>query len=64
MLAARSLGLDCGPVSGYNAVGVDAEFFPNGRIRSLMLCSLGHGDPSQLPPRPPRPTFEEACRLL
>ncbi len=64
MLAARALGLDCGPISGYNAAGVDKEFFPNGRIRSLMLCSLGHGDPSQLPPRPPRPTFEEVCRLL
>jgi 3-hydroxypropanoate dehydrogenase len=64
MLAARALGLDCGPVSGYNAPGVDAEFFPSGRIHSLMLCSLGHGDPSKLPPRPPRPTFEEVCQLL
>ncbi len=64
MLAARALGLDCGPVSGYNAAGVDREFFPNGRIRSLMLCSLGHGDPSKLPPRPPRPGFDDVCRLL
>ena len=74
ILAARSLGLDCGPMSGFDNAKVDAEFFPvqetgtevkpEGRIRSNFLCNLGYGDPAGLFPRNPRLTFEEACRLL
>ena len=45
MLAARALGLDCGPMSGFNNDVVDAEFFPDGRFKSNFLCCLGHGDP-------------------
>jgi 3-hydroxypropanoate dehydrogenase len=64
MLAARSLGLDCGPMSGFNNARVDAEFFAGTTIKSNFLCSLGHGDPSKLFPRSPRLTFEEACQVL
>ncbi len=64
MIAARALGLDCGPMSGFDNALVDAEFFPDGRWKSNFLCNLGYGDPSKLHPRNPRPTFEEACRVL
>ena len=69
ILAARSLGLDCGPMSGFDNAKVDAEFFggdlfPGGRIKSNFLCNLGYGDPGRLHPRNPRLDFEEACRLL
>ncbi len=64
MLAARSLGLDCGPMSGFNNAKVDAEFFVGTTIKSNFLCALGHGDPSKLHPRAPRLTFEEACQVI
>jgi 3-hydroxypropanoate dehydrogenase len=68
MLAARALGLDCGPMSGFNKAKVDAEFFkagtPEGKWRSNFLCNLGYGDASKLHPRQPRLSFKEACRLL
>jgi len=64
MLAARTLGLDCGPMSGFNNEGVDKEFFPDGKFKSNFICSIGHGDPKGLFPRNPRLTFEEACRIL
>ena len=64
MLAARALGLDCGPMSGFDNAKVDAEFFPDGRVKSNFLCNLGHGDPSKLHPRGPRLSFDEACRIL
>jgi 3-hydroxypropanoate dehydrogenase len=64
MLAARALGLDCGAMSGFDNAKVDAAFFPDGRVRSNFLCNLGYGDPSKLGPRPPRPTFDEVCRIL
>ncbi len=64
ILAARSLGLDCGPITGYDFAGVDRAFFPSGRIRSLLLCNIGHGDAAKLAPRLPRPTFDEVCSLL
>lgn len=71
IVAARSLGLDCGPMSGFDNAKVDAEFFsgsaedqPIGRIRSNFLCNLGYGDESKLFPRNPRLTFDEACVLL
>ena len=63
MLAARALGLDCGPMSGFDAGKVDAEFFPDGRFKANFLCNLGIGDASKLYPRGPRFSFEEACRI-
>ena len=64
ILAARSLGLDCGPMSGFDAVKVNAEFFPDGKWKANFLCNLGYGDPSKLFPRNPRLDFEEACVVL
>ena len=61
MLAARALGLDCGPMSGFNARSLDAEFFPDGRWKSNFLCSLGYGSDDNLFPRNPRLDFDEAC---
>ncbi len=63
ILAARALGLDCGPMSGFDNAKVDAAFFPGGKIKSNLLVNLGYGDPSKLRPRGPRLTFEEACRV-
>jgi 3-hydroxypropanoate dehydrogenase len=64
ILAARALGLDCGPMSGFDAGKVNAEFFPDGKWKANFICNLGHGDPSKLFPRQPRLAFEEACRIL
>ena len=64
MLAARALGLDCGPMSGFDNDGVDKEFFPGGKIKSNFLCSLGHGDPSGVFDRSPRLSFDEACEVI
>jgi len=64
MLAARSLGLDCGPMSGFDNAKVDEAFFAGTTVKSNFLCNLGHGDASKLHPRSPRLTFEEACQLL
>ena len=78
ILAARSLGLDCGPMSGFDnakvdeeffaagkpCFGCDQEFFPEGHVRSNFLCNLGYGNPASLRPRLPRLTFNEACSLL
>jgi 3-hydroxypropanoate dehydrogenase len=64
MLAARLLGLDCGPMSGFNAAGLDAEFFPDGRWKSNFLCLIGYGTDENLFPRNPRLDFDEACRVL
>jgi 3-hydroxypropanoate dehydrogenase len=63
IIAARALGLDCGPMSGFDNAKVDAAFFPDGRWKSNFLCNLGRGDPSKIFPRNPRLTFEEACRV-
>ncbi|HEY2864211.1 MAG TPA: malonic semialdehyde reductase [Casimicrobiaceae bacterium] len=63
ILAARALGLDCGPMSGFDNDRVDAEFFPDGTIKSNFLCNLGYGDPARLHPRAPRLDFETACRI-
>ena len=63
MLAARALGLDCGPMSGFDREKVDAAFFPDGLVRSNFLCNLGYGDPDALHPRAPRLEFAEACRF-
>jgi len=64
MIAARALGLDCGPMSGFDNAKVDAEFFPDGQLKSNFLCNLGKGDPSKLPPVNPRFAFDEACRII
>lgn len=64
MLAARALGLDCGPMSGFDSAKVDQAFFPDSHIKTNFLCNLGHGDASKLFPRSPRLEFDEACKLL
>jgi len=78
MMAARALGLDCGPMSGFDhtkvdeeffaagkpCFGCDQEFFPEGHVKTNFLCNLGYGDPSTLHPRLPRLPFAEACSLL
>lgn len=64
MLAARALGLDCGPMSGFDNAKVDAEFFAGTNIRSSILVNLGVGDPASIFPRSPRLGFDEACRIL
>ena len=63
ILAARAVGLDCGPMSGFDAAKVNAEFFPDGKWKVNFLCNLGKGDPSKIFPRNPRLSFDEACRL-
>jgi 3-hydroxypropanoate dehydrogenase len=78
IIAARGLGLDCGPMSGFDNAkldeeffgagkecqGCEQEFFPAGHVKSNYLCNLGYGDPSKLYPRSPRLEFNEACTLL
>ena len=64
IMAARAVGLDCGPMSGFDNAKVDAEFFPDGHVRSNFLCSLGHGDPETIFARGPRFGFDEACQIL
>jgi 3-hydroxypropanoate dehydrogenase len=78
IIAARALGLDCGPMSGFDNAKLDMdffdagrecescdqEFFPEGHVKSNFLINLGYGDASKLPPRHPRLAFEEACTLL
>jgi 3-hydroxypropanoate dehydrogenase len=63
ILAARALGLDCGPMGGFDRAKVDAEFFPDGRWKSNFLLNLGYGDSSSVRPRAPRLDFDEACRI-
>jgi nitroreductase len=64
MIAARAIGLDCGPMSGFDIAKVNAEFFPDGRCQTDFLCNIGYGDPSKLMGRQPRHSFERACTLL
>lgn len=64
ILAARALGLDCGPMSGFDADKLNASFFPDGRYHVNFLCNLGIGDPGKLFPRGPRLSFEETCRIV
>jgi 3-hydroxypropanoate dehydrogenase len=64
ILAARALGLDCGPMSGFDNAKVDAEFFAGSSVKSNFLCNLGYGDASKLLPRNPRLDFDEVCQLL
>ncbi|GAA3079498.1 malonic semialdehyde reductase [Streptosporangium carneum] len=64
IMAARALGLDCGPLSGFDSVKLEAEFFPDGRTKVNFLCNLGRADRAALFPRLPRLSFEDACTLL
>ena len=64
IIAARALGLDCGPMSGFDNAKVDAEFFPGQDVKSNFLCNLGYGDPGKLFNRSPRLGFDEACKIL
>lgn len=68
IIAARALGLDCGPMSGFNRAGVDKEFFADDPVmtswRSNFLVNIGHGDDARLRSRAPRLDFDEACRIV
>jgi 3-hydroxypropanoate dehydrogenase len=64
IIAARALGLDCGPMGGFDNARVDATFFPEGTVKSNFLCNLGYGDPTKLHPRAPRLVFDDACRIV
>ncbi len=64
MLAARALGLDCGPMSGFKNDGVDAELFSGTNWKSNFICNLGYGDAAKQYPRLPRLSFDETCKIL
>jgi 3-hydroxypropanoate dehydrogenase len=64
LIAARALGLDCGPMSGFDREGVDREFFAGTAIKSYFLCNLGYGDREGLRPRAARLSFDDACKIL
>jgi 3-hydroxypropanoate dehydrogenase len=64
ILAARALGLDCGPMSGFDAAKLNAEFFSDGKWKANLLCNLGYGDKTKLYPRNPRLNFDEASVIL
>lgn len=64
ILAARALGLDCGPMGGFDAEAVRRAFFPDADVQVNFLCNLGYGDPAGLSPRNPRLSFEQACRIV
>jgi 3-hydroxypropanoate dehydrogenase len=63
IIAARALGVDTGPMSGFDADGINAEFFPDGRWQADFICNLGYGDHSEVWPRNPRLSFDDACRI-
>lgn len=63
MLAARAIGLDCGPMSGFDPKQVEERFFPDGKHRVNLICALGYGDPDKVMTRLPRLSFEQACRI-
>jgi 3-hydroxypropanoate dehydrogenase len=63
ILAARALGLDCGPMSGFDAAKMDAAFWAGRNVRTNFICTLGHGNPAKLFARSPRLAFDEACAL-
>ena len=64
ILAARAVGLDCGPMSGFDNEALDKAFFEGTSIKSNFICSLGYGDPAKVYPRAPRPAFDEFCSIL
>lgn len=63
IIAARALGLDCGPMSGFDAAKLDEAFFAGTTLKSNFICNLGHGDPAKLFARSPRLTFDDACTI-
>jgi 3-hydroxypropanoate dehydrogenase len=63
IIAARAVGLDCGPMSGFDHAKIDVEFWAGTTVRTNFICSIGHGDPAKLFPRNPRLPFDEACRI-
>ena len=63
IIAARALGLDCGPMSGFDAAKLDEAFFAGTTLKSNFICNLGHGDPAKLLPRNPRLAFDDACTI-
>ena len=64
IIAARALGLDCGPMSGFDAAKVDAAFWSGTEVKTNFICTLGHGDPAKVLARSPRLDFDEACALV
>jgi 3-hydroxypropanoate dehydrogenase len=64
IIAARALGLDCGPMSGFDAAKLDATFWSGTQVKTNFICTLGHGDPAKVMPRLPRLSFDEACALV
>lgn len=64
IMAVRALGLDCGAMSGFDADKINAEFFPDGRVKVNFLLNIGYGEGASLMPRHPRPSFAEACKIL
>ncbi len=64
MIAARSLGLDCGPMSGFDAAKLEAAFWPEAKIKANFICNIGYGDDTKIFPRNPRLSFDQACRIL
>ena len=64
ILALRAVGLDCGPMSGFDNATADMAYFPDGRLKSNFLINIGYGIGAKLPPRNPRFTFDEICRIL
>ena len=64
ILAARAIGLDCGPMSGFDGAKIDAAFWAGTEVKTNFICNLGHGDPTKLFGRSPRLTFDEACRIV
>ena len=64
IIAARALGLDTGPMSGFDNAGIDREFFPEGHIKSNFICALGYGDPAGVRPRAPRLSFDEMAKII
>lgn len=63
IMAARALGLDCAPMSGFNADKMTAAFFAGTSVKANFVCSLGYGDPAKVRPRGPRLSFDEACKI-
>ena len=64
IMAARALGLDCGPMSGFDADGVNKTFFPSENVKVNVLCNLGYGDQSKLHTRSPRFSFDQVCKII
>jgi 3-hydroxypropanoate dehydrogenase len=64
IIAARALGLDCGPMSGFDQAKMDAAFWPGSTVRTNFICTLGEGDPGKVAARSPRLSFDEACSLV